>query len=195
MDTNVILTRCPRCQLSLEIPPEFDNVICCGCSTSYWVLRHGSALSLSEIWPANEDTQRARNSAVDRRLAEIEELIEESESESEILRSKEQSAPLQLGCAFFGLFMMIILLIALFMFLGNAYIGSWAFYAAIAGVVMLGLARIRRKLIGSAQREKLRRDRILIEDRLAQLQTERRRLRILGDSLPDQAHEEGRPDS
>lgn len=193
---NVILTRCPRCQLSLEIPPEFDNVICCGCSSSYWVLRHGGTLSLSEIWPANEDAQRARNSAVERRLAEIEELIGEAEPESEILRSKEQSLPLQLGCAFFGLFMMIILLIALFMFLGKAYVGSWAFYAAIAVVVLLGLARIWRKLIGPAQREKLHRDRILIEDRLAQLQTERRRLRILSDTLHlDEADEEGRPDN
>lgn len=191
---NVILTLCPRCRSSLEIPPEFDNVICRGCSTSYWILRHGDALSLSEIWPADEDTQRAGNSVLDRSLAEIEVLLEEAESERDVLKSKEQSAPLQMGCAFFGLFMMIILLIALFMFLGKEYVGSWAFYTAIAGVLLLGVARIRRKVIGPARREKLQCDRILIEDRLAELQTERRRLRILSDTVHlDEDHDERRP--
>lgn len=116
---------------------------------------------------------------IEQRLADIDELIEETESEIEVLRSREQSAPLQMGCAFFGLFMTIIVVSALFMLLGKGYFGSWMFYASIAAVVLLGIARIRRKLIGSVQQENLRRDRLQIEDNLTKLETERNRIEEL----------------
>jgi hypothetical protein len=177
---NGILTYCPRCHFALEIPTEFDNVICGGCGTPYWVRRHGGALSLSEIWPGDDSPRTAKiSNAIEPRLAEIDELIEEAESEIENLKSREQSAPLQMGCAFFGLLMTIIVLTALFMFLGKSYVGSWVFYATVAAVVLLGAARIRRKLIGPLEREKLRQGRIPIEGRLAQLQSERTRLQEL----------------
>ncbi|MEK6320803.1 MAG: hypothetical protein AABN33_03875 [Acidobacteriota bacterium] len=182
---NDILTHCPRCRCSLEIPPDFDNVICRGCATAYWVRRHGGVISLSEIWPEEENPLRATNTGmvIERRLADIDELIEEAESEIAALRSGEQSAPLQMGCAFFGLFMMIIMVSALFMMLGKKYFGSWMYYASIAAVILFGLARIRHKSVSPLQREKLRQDRLLMEDGLAQLETERNRIEKLKASL------------
>jgi hypothetical protein len=175
-----ILIYCPRCHFALEIPPEFDNAICGGCGTPYWVRRHGGALSLSEIWPGEDSPRVAKTgAAIDLRLAEIDELIEEAESEIGNLKSREQSAPLQMGCAFFGLLLTIIVLTALFMFLGKGYVGSWVFYATIAAVILIGLARIRRTLTGPLEREKLRKDRIPIEGGLAQLHAERTRLQEL----------------
>ena len=195
---NDILTYCPRCQFSLEIPPEFDNVICGGCATPFWVLRHGATLSLSEIWPEKEDPQRANKTttALEHRLAEIDELIQAAESEIEILRSREQSAPLQMGCAFFGMFLTIIVLIALFMLLGKGYFGGWVFYASIAAVILLGLARIRRKLVGPLERERLKQDRLLIEEGLVELEDERNRIQRLKTDLgSEDASDEEHPKS
>ena len=182
---SAISTFCPRCQRSLEIPYEFENLICPGCATAYWIRRHGDLISLSEISPDSLDSRRGEEAAavVESRLAEIDELIEESESEVESLRSREQSGPLQQGCAFFGLFMMVILVIALFMVVGRSYVGSLLFYLSIAVVILLGLARIRRKLATTPQLEALRLERQQIEGGLTQLHAERDRLQDLGTRL------------
>ena len=180
-----ISTYCPRCQRPLEIPMDFDNVICPGCATAYWIRRHLGAINLSEMWPDTEDLQRRKNAAalIDSRLAEIDESMAEAESEIESLRSREQSAPLQKGCAFFGLFTMVIVVIALFMLLGKGYFGGWLFFAAVAAVILLSLARMRRKLVSSAHLEGLRRERMGIEDGLVQLRAERKRIERLRTSL------------
>ena len=174
-------TYCPRCQRSLEIPLEFDNVICPGCATAFWIRRHLGAINLSEMWPDAADPRRSENAAavIESRLAEIDELMERAESEAESLRSREQSAPLQKGCAFFGLFMIVIVVIALFMLLGKGYFGSGLFFLSVAVVILLSLARIRRKLVSPAQLEELRHDRLQIEDGLAELQAERDRIQKL----------------
>ncbi len=180
-----ISTYCPRCQRPLEIPMDFDNVICSGCATAYWIRRHLGAINLSEMWPDAEDLQRRNNASalVDSRLAEIDELIKETESEIESLRSKEQSAPLQKGCAFFGLFTSVILVIVLFMLLGRGYFGSWLFFAAVGAVIFLSLARMRRKFARSEYFEVLRQDRHMAEDGLARLLVERDRVEQLRASL------------
>jgi len=177
-----ISTHCPKCRFSLEIPEDFENVICRGCATGFLVRRHGDALNLSEIWPEEEDGPSLKTEAgpiLEQRLAEIDELMEEVEVEIEVLRSREQSGPLQMGCAFFGLFMTVIVVSALFMLLGKSYFGSWMFYASIVAVMLIGFARIRRKLVGASQREKIRQDRIRTEAGLAQLQAERDRIQKL----------------
>ena len=166
-----ILTRCPRCSRSLEIPASFDNVVCPGCAMLYQIQRHEGVISLSEMTPVE--------AAIETRLAEIEELIEETAAEIESLRSREQSAPLQLGCAFFGLFTGVIIVIALFMLLGRGYVGGWIFYLAVASVILLGLARIRRKLTSSTQLEEFRRSRIELEGELLLLEAERDRIERL----------------
>jgi hypothetical protein len=178
-------TYCPRCQRSLEIPLEFDNVICPGCATAYWIRRHLGAINLSEMWPDTADPRRTENAAavIESRLAEIDELIKQAESDVESLRSRELSAPLQKGCAFFGLFMMVIVVIVLFMLLGKGYFGSGLFFLSVALVILLSLARIRRKLVSPAQLEELRQDRMQIEDGLAQLQAERDRIQKLRATL------------
>jgi len=182
---STISTFCPRCHRSLEVPHAFDNLICPGCATAYWIRRHGDLISLSEISPDSLDSRRGEEAAavVESRLAEIDELIEESESEVESLRSREQSGPLQQGCAFFGLFMMVILVIALFMLVARASVGSWLFYLTIAAVILLGLAGIRRKLVTPEQVEGLRQERHQIEDSLTQLHAERDRLQDLNTRL------------
>lgn len=194
-----ISTHCPRCRTSLEIPPDFDNVICRGCAAAYWVRRHGDALSLSEIWPEEHDLLLRRAEAgpvIEQRLADIDELMEEAEVEIEGLRSREQSGPLQLGCAFFGLFMAVIVVSVLFMLLGKSYFGGWMFYASIGAVILLGFARIRRKWVGPLQREKLRQERLLIEDGLAELEAERERMHKLKAFLgPEEAANEGPAES
>ena len=180
-----ISTFCPRCQRPLEIPHDFDNLICPGCATSYWIRRHGDLISLSEILPDNLGSRRGEEAAavVESRLEEIDELIEESEAEAENLRSREQSGPLQQGCAFFGLFMLVILVIAVFMLIGRGLVGSWLFYLSIVVVILLGLARIRRKLATPEQLDVLRQERLEIEEDLTQLHAERERLKDLGDRL------------
>lgn len=180
-----ISTHCPRCQRFLEIPAEFDNVICPGCATAYWIRRHGDLINLSEMWPDTADARRGENAlaVIESRVAEIDELMEAAESEIESLRSREKSAPLQRGCAFFGLFMMVIVVISLFMLVGRGYVGSWLFYGSVAVVILLSLARIRRKLVSPAQLEDLRRDRTEIEEDLARLQAERDRIQKLRANL------------
>lgn len=180
-----ILTSCPRCRRSLEIPHDFDNVICPGCATSYWIRRHDDLINLSEMWPDAGDVRRGENAAavIESRLAEIDELVEAAELDIAGLRGREQSAPLQRGCAFFGLFMTVIVVISIFMLVGRGYVGSWLFYVSVVAAVLLGLARIRRKVVTTEQLEECRRERLQLEYDLGQLKAERDRIRGLGDSL------------
>jgi len=182
---SAITTYCPLCQRALEIPAEFDNVICPGCATAFWVRRHREAINLSEMWPDADDSLRVRNakSLIESRLEELGGRIEEVEDEIEVLRSREQSAPLQKGCAFFSLFMAIILVIVLFMLLGRGYFGSWLFFLAVAVAVFLSLFRIRRKLAGSRHIEGLRVDRLNAEQTLIHLRAEFDRSRQLRTAL------------
>lgn len=170
----VITTHCPLCQRALEIPGEFDNVICPGCATAYWVRRHGEVVNLSEMWPDADDSLRVRNAAtlIENRIEEISERIEEVEDEIQSLRSREQSAPLQKGCAFFGLFMAIVMVIIGFMLLGRSYFGSWLFFLAITAAILLSLSRMRRKLVDAKQIEGFRVERLRAEATLTGLRAE-----------------------
>jgi hypothetical protein len=181
----VTQTFCVRCQRSLEIPAEFDNVICAGCGTPYWIRRHGELLNLSEMWPDAEDSRRGQNAVAlaESRLAEIDELVEASQEEIEALRSREQSGPLQSGCAFFGLFLTVLLVIAVFMLVARGYVGSWLFYLSVVLVIFRGLVRIRRKLLSPEQLEEMREDRVEIERGVSELLAERERILTLRANL------------
>jgi hypothetical protein len=122
-------------------------------------------------------------SVVEARLSQLDELIAEIGSEIEALKSREQSAPLQRGCAFFSLFLLVIIIIVLFMPLGRRYFGNWLFYLALAAVVLAGVKRIRRKLQSPAQLEHLSQERLQLEDDLAQLESERSRVLKLKEEL------------
>jgi hypothetical protein len=189
-----IRTRCPRCSRPLEIPLDFDDFICASCGTAYEVRKHKGAIRLLEKKPPLADFAPADSEPfIESRLAELEDLIEQAHSEIEAIRSIEQSAPLQLGCAFFGLFMMVIVVIALFILMGKGYFGHWLFYASVAAVILLGLARIRRNLTGLAQIEEHRRERRRLEHVVAQLETERDRVGRLRTRLSAQELEEDKP--
>jgi membrane protein implicated in regulation of membrane protease activity len=92
------------------------------------------------------------------------------------LKSREQSAPLQKGCSFFGLFMLVITVIALFMPLGRKYFGNWLFYLSLAVIVVLGVRRIQRRLQSPAQLKQLSEQRLELENGLTQLEAERSRV-------------------
>jgi uncharacterized Zn finger protein (UPF0148 family) len=178
----IVKTSCPQCQKPLEFPRDFDNVICASCGGAFMVREYKGAINLSAAARSAEPSASASHAPEDAmavlesRLAELDDLIAEIGSEVEGLKSKEQSAPLEKGCSFFGLFMLVITVIALFMPLGRKYFGDWPFYLALAVVVFLGVRRIGRRAASPAQIEQLSQERLRLEDGLAQLEAERSRI-------------------
>jgi uncharacterized Zn finger protein (UPF0148 family) len=178
----IIKTTCPNCESPLEFPQDFDNVICGKCGAAFQVREYKGAINLSrkdqatgQPAPAEMDEGEAL-AVVESRLAELDEMITEVNSEIEALNSREQSAPLQAGCSFFGLFVLMLIVIVAFMPLGRKYFGNWLFYLALALVLLLGLRRIRRRQATPAQIEQLRAERLRLEEGLAHLLAERDRV-------------------
>ncbi|MFP5260478.1 MAG: hypothetical protein ACLGJB_01065 [Blastocatellia bacterium] len=178
----IVKTSCPQCQKPLEFPSDFDNVICASCGGAFTVREYKGAISLAaaarSAGPSASGSRAPEDAmaVLESRLAELDDLIAEVGSEVEALKSKEQSAPLEKGCSFFGLFMLVITVIALFMPLGRKYFGDWPFYLALAVVVFLGVRRIGRRAASPAQIEQLSQERLRLEDGLAQLEAERSRV-------------------
>jgi hypothetical protein len=112
-------------------------------------------------------------------LAEIDEKIDELASDIEALRSREQGVPLELGCAMFGVFTGVILVLAFFATVGRAYFGGWPFYLVLVIAILAGLYRIGPKIIGRAELPRLARKRAEMEVTLSRLRTERQRLESL----------------
>jgi LSD1 subclass zinc finger protein len=178
----IVKTSCPQCQRPLEFPRDFDNVICASCGSAFKVREYKGTINLSaagqsiELLPSGANEAEYGLAVIESRLTELDELIAEVNSDIEDLKSKAQSAPLQKGCSFFGLFLLVITVIALFMPLGRKYFGNWLFYLALAAVVLVGIRRIRRKLQTPAQIAQLSEERRRLEDGLAQLEAERSRV-------------------
>lgn len=172
---DIIKTNCPKCASLLEFPKDFDSVICAKCGAAFQIRTYKDAinLALKDQTVSTEMDEAEALGVVESRLAELDELISEANAEVEALKSRELSGPLQIGCSFFGLFMLVIIVIAAFMPLGRKYFGNWLFYLAIALIVMLGLQRIRRKQTSPAQIEQFRAERLNVEAGLAQLEAER----------------------
>jgi hypothetical protein len=123
------------------------------------------------------------------RLAELDEMVEELQAEIEALRSRELSAPLQIGCSFFSLFIGVMVVLAASMLLGRSYFGSWIFYVCLAVVISLGIVRLRRKLRTRVPAEEIRQERVGLEKTLSELLGERSRVQELGTNLisPDES--------
>jgi hypothetical protein len=179
---NIVKTVCPKCEAPLEFPADFDNVVCSGCGATHQVRDHNGSISLRVIrtgplgW---EDQTQAQQSAdnIDRpSLEELDELIAEIESDIEAVCAREQSGPLQLGCATFGVFGLVLTVLVVFMLIGRSLVGGWVFYTALALVTLLGVARVRAKLKDQIPASELRADRFRLEQTLAELQAERSRL-------------------
>jgi LSD1 subclass zinc finger protein len=173
----IIKTSCGACGGPLEFPREFDNVICAACGAAFRVRHYKGAINLLALEQGDEDVSlRAGFDEIESRLAGLDEMIEELTAQVEIIRSKEQDAPLQMGCALFGVFSLVLLVIAFFMTVARSYFGEWPFYLALLVVVLLGAKRMRRKLTGRAEVERLRQERQQREIALADLEDERARL-------------------
>jgi hypothetical protein len=123
------------------------------------------------------------------RLAELDEMVEELQAEIEALRSRELSAPLQIGCSFFSLFIAVMVVLAASMLLGRSYFGSWIFYVCLALIISLGIVRLRRKFRTRVPAEEIRQERVALEKTLTRLLRERSRVQELGASLisPDES--------
>ena len=174
----IVKTTCGECGGALEFPREFDNVICAACGAAYQVRQYKGAINLVAIRPDGDSRSlRAGFGELDARLAELDEVIEEISGQVEAIRSKEQGAPLQMGCAVFGVFTLALLVIAFFMTVARPLFGEWVFYLALAAVVLLGAKRVQRKLATSREVEQLREERREREIALSDLEQERDRLR------------------
>src|SRR6185295_5723209 len=135
---DIIKARCPECGNDLEFPGDFNNVTCANCGTAYLVREYKGTINLSVI-EARSDLE---NQSAPQEFIGLDEHIAELNSEIEALKSKEQGAPLQLGCGVFGVFFLAILVITFFMTLGINYFGKWPFYLSLAVIVGLGVLRM-----------------------------------------------------
>lgn len=170
-----ITVNCPQCETRLQMAPNRSRVICSRCGAAYESRDFGPAA----MFKAESSVGLGPEEVIETRLAELGESIEGLQTEIEALRSRELSAPLQLGCSFFGLFVGVTVVLAGSMLLGRSYFGSWMFYACLVVVVLLGIARVRRKLKTRVPADQIRRDRVELEETLADLLRERDRVRDL----------------
>lgn len=106
-------------------------------------------------------------------LAEVDEEIEEVGSAIQELKSREQGVPLQIGCALFGIFGLVVAVFALFATVARSLFGSWLFYLVLAAVVLVGLWRMRKKVTSSEKLNEIRNERVQLELKLVQLEEER----------------------
>jgi len=122
---------------------------------------------------------RASRTEVEELLADLDEKIDEIASDIETLRSREQGAPLELGCALFGLFTIVILVLAFFATIARAFFSSWLFYLVLAVAILAGLYRIGPKVIARSELPHLALQRAEMEASLSRLKLERQRLEAL----------------
>ncbi len=179
----MIKTNCPACTVALEFPSDSDQVICGVCGASYQVRQYKGTISLSIIGKDDRalllPEEASNPQTIETLLAELDEDIERVAEEIEVLRANERTAPLQLGCSFFGTFGVILLVIAGFVTLGKNYFGGWLFWLVVAAVLLTSLMRVRRKLTSRDKLEYYQSERARMETVLEQLQSERTRLENL----------------
>lgn len=178
----IVKANCPKCENPLEFPQDLENVLCANCGAAIQVQEYKGVIAVKAKSSRREPAEAKAVDApeaialVESKLAELDEMLAEVQAEIETLKSREQSAPIQMGCSLFGLFMLVVLVIAAFMPLGRKYFGNWMFYLALAVVILLGLRRFRRKQPDPVQIEQLHSERLQAETLLAEFQAERERL-------------------
>ncbi len=179
----IIKTNCPACTVPLEFPNDSDTVICGVCSASYQVRNYKGTISLSVIGKDDQALLLPENAnnpdAIETILADLSEDIERVSEEVEVLRANERTAPLQLGCSFFGMIGVLLLVIAIFVTLGKNYFGGWLFWLVFGFVIVISLSRMRKKLMSRDKIEYYKSERARMEGVLDQLQSERARLENL----------------
>ncbi len=182
-------TVCPSCALPLEVPKSFETVICAVCGTTFQVRRYKDAINLSVAdsrlielpSPAPKGGSDDGRQAWEAKLEELDETIAQVSEEIEVIRSREQAVPLQLGCALFGTFAFVIVIITLFMPLGREYFGGWFFYLTLAAAVLWSVTRIRRNLERREEIARLNEERQRLEAALTYLESEKAHLLQMAD--------------
>lgn len=187
----IVKTKCPVCEWALEFPRDFDNVTCGICGSAFQVREYKGNLNLAllgEDRPAPADLEEADAAAlIEARLKELDEDIARVGEEVEVLRSNEQVAPLQIGCAFFGMFGFLLLVLAFFATVGRSLFGTWLFYLSLATVVLLSAARLRKKITRREQIDYFREERDKLEEAIKELEAERGRVLRLKQKLSGSA--------
>ena len=187
MAMEILKTKCPVCEWALEFPRDFANVTCGICGSAFQVREYKGNLNLALIGEdrvsATALDQASTLAMVEARLRELDEDREKVGEEIEVLRSNEQVAPLQIGCAVFGLFCSLLLVMAFFATIGKNYFGTWWFYLALTGVVLLSALRLRKKLTRPEKIEYFRQERAKLNEALTALESERQRLQTLKEQL------------
>ena len=163
--------RCPGCGAELAFPREVETVTCTTCGRLSEVIHFRGAMTLvpaSGAVPGSQDR-------IDL-IALLDEAISEVGSSIEETKSREVGAPLELGCAMFGVFGIVIIVLAIFSTVARQFFGGWVFYLVVAIVVLAAVMRIRQKVLSTTQRSELRAHRTELEAELASLETQRKRL-------------------
>ena len=169
---------CSACGTKLGPPHNGSNVVCPACGA---IWNRGAAIT-PELSAADspavllEQTKGAPLEGAQELLAELDEKIGELAADIEGLRSREQGAPLELGCALFGVFSIVILVLACFATIARPYFGGSVFYLVLAIAILAGLYRIAPKIIGRRDLTSLSRQRAEMEATLAKLKSERERV-------------------
>jgi len=174
---------CPACGSNLGLPNNGSSLICpnCGPDTDLSIpslpyQQDRGIANLSGLPPQIPPDSPATAQEL---LAELDEKIAELATDVEALKGQEQAAPLELGCALFGVFSLVILVLAFFATVGRAYFGGWPFYVVLAITVLAGLFRTAPKLIRRSELPRIARKRTEMEATLARLKIERDRLTSL----------------
>lgn len=187
MAMEILKTKCPVCEWTLEFPRDFANVTCGICGSAFQVREYKGNLNLSLIGEDHVSAaaldQASTLAMVEARLKELDEDREKVSEEIEVLRSNEQVAPLQIGCAVFGLFCSLLLVMAFFATVGKNYFGTWWFYVSLAAVVLLSALRLRKKLTQPEKIEYFRQERARLKEALSALENERQRLQDLKEKV------------
>ncbi|HLG17066.1 MAG TPA: hypothetical protein VJH03_21580 [Blastocatellia bacterium] len=177
---DALKTTCPECAAPLELLRDFDNVICGACGAAFRVREHKGAIYLSLIKSGGDVGERLSPDGPDLRLAALDEEIARVSAEIDEAKSKEQSGPLHVGCGVFGIFWLVIVVIAVFMTLARSYFGGKLFYLSLAAVIVVGALRLRRRLTTRSQFDLLRTQRLRLQEQLDTLEAEREELTCSG---------------
>jgi hypothetical protein len=195
-DTTGIKSSCPSCLGAIEIPATLGTLICSGCGAAFHVRRLEGSVSLSPITvpekpggPTSQETEQDNRIgqflAMSDRLSLIEEDIESISSDIELIISKEQGAPLQLGCALFGIFGLVVVVLGLFSTVGRPLFGGWLFYLCLAAVLLVAMKGFGKKLMSPLERKSLAARRTRLRSLLEELQEERARTQAFLDQSGD----------
>jgi hypothetical protein len=173
---STIRSLCPRCGASIEIPPEARSIICTACGASYLATYSEGSISLASIEESAAGSFDSAFAAGAALLATLNEEIDRLKAEVESLRSREQGVPLEAGCALFGLFGLVIVVLAVFVTVARTYFGGWLFFLVLGVIVALALRRMRARLTSSGQLRALRERRTELESGLAMMEAESERV-------------------